>query len=208
MLKYDTKRAENANQEVAARAGYVEVQEGRGSPHGGIWVDTSGNDRKDGLYQPHKLADRYQMIVDFYGSAKANFEEPFEATPSALFLIGGVEIDTECRTNVPGLFAAGEVAANLHGANRLGANALAEIQVFGSIAGVNAAEDSTGPGSVEPASSSMISNALCGTVSAWSVKRKGYRPRWPNSSGFGKSCAMKWALPPRLDATIMIGWKL
>jgi len=158
MLKYDTKRAEYATRDVAARAGYVEVQEGRGSPHGGIWVDTSGNDRKDGLYQPHKLADRYQMIVDFYGSAKANFEEPFEATPSALFLIGGVEIDTECRTNVPGLFAAGEVAANLHGANRLGANALAEIQVFGSIAGSNAAEDSRGkcPTSTNAALGSQI----------------------------------------------------
>jgi len=144
MLRYDAKRAEYATRDVAARAGYIEIQEGRGSPHGGIWVDTSGNDRKDGLYQPHKLADRYQMIVDFYGPAKANFEEPFEATPSALFLIGGVEIDTDCRTNVPGLFAAGEVAANLHGANRLGANALAEIQVFGSIAGINAAEASRG----------------------------------------------------------------
>jgi succinate dehydrogenase/fumarate reductase flavoprotein subunit len=142
MPRYDAKRAEYSTRDVAARAGYMEVQEGRGSPHGGIWVDTSKNDRKDGLYQPHKLADRYQMIVDFYGQAKANFEEPFEATPSALFLIGGVEIDPQCRTNVPGLFAAGEVAANLHGANRLGANALAEIQVFGSIAGINAAADS------------------------------------------------------------------
>jgi fumarate reductase (CoM/CoB) subunit A len=142
MLKYDPKRAEYATRDTAARAGYTEIQEGRGSPHGGIWVDTTANDRQDGLYQPHKLADRYQMIVDFYGTAKANFKEPFEATPSALFLIGGVEIDPDCRTNVPGLLAAGEVTANLHGANRLGANALSEIQVFGSIVGINAAEES------------------------------------------------------------------
>jgi fumarate reductase (CoM/CoB) subunit A len=142
MLKYDPKRAEYSTRDVCARAGYIEIQEGRGGPHGGIWVDTSANDRKDGLYQPHKLADRYQMIVDFYGTQKANFEEPFEATPSALFIIGGVEIDPDCRTNVPGLYAAGEVTANLHGANRLGANALTEIQVFGAIAGVNAAKDS------------------------------------------------------------------
>ena len=143
MLKYDPKRAEYSTRDVCARAGYIEIQEGRGGPHGGIWVDTSANDRKDGLYQPHKLADRYQMIVDFYGIPKANFEEPFEATPSALFIIGGVEIDPDCRTeNVPGLYAAGEVTANLHGANRLGANALTEIQVFGAIAGVNAAKDS------------------------------------------------------------------
>jgi fumarate reductase (CoM/CoB) subunit A len=142
MLKYDPKFAEYATRDVAARGSYIEIQEGRGSPHGGIWVDATANDRKDGLYQPHKLADRHQMIVDFYGPAKANFDEPFEATPSALFLIGGVEISSDCRTNVPGLFAAGEVSANLHGANRLGANALTEIQVFGSIAGVNAAEES------------------------------------------------------------------
>jgi succinate dehydrogenase/fumarate reductase flavoprotein subunit len=153
MLKYDSKRAEYTTRDVAARAGYIEVKEGRGSPHGGIWVDTSENDRMDGLYQPHKLADRYQMIVDFYGISKANFDEPFEATPSALFLIGGVEIDSECRTNVAGLFAAGEVAANLHGANRLGANALAEIQVFGSIAGINAAQESRNTASTPSAES-------------------------------------------------------
>jgi len=144
MPKYDAKRAEYSTRDVVARANYIEVQEGRGTPHGGVWVDTSQNDRKDGLYQPHKLADRYQMIVDFYGAKKANFEEPFEATPSALFLIGGVEIDPSCRTNVPGLLGAGEVTANLHGANRLGANALAEIQVFGSIAGVQALEEIQG----------------------------------------------------------------
>jgi succinate dehydrogenase/fumarate reductase flavoprotein subunit len=151
MLKHDPKRAEYTTRDLAARAGYIEIQEGRGSPHGGIWVDTTANDPKDGLYQPHKLADRYQMIVDFYGPAKANFKEPFEATPSALFLIGGVEISPDCRTNVPGLFAAGEVTANLHGANRLGANALTEIQVFGSIAGINAAVESRiGPAAASP----------------------------------------------------------
>lgn len=135
MHAYDPDLEEYTTRDRAARANYIEIQEGRGSPHGGIWVDTSLNDRKDGLYQPHKLSDRYQMIVDFYGSAKAHFEEPFEATPSALYIIGGVEIDPECRTSVPGLYAAGEVSANLHGANRLGANALTEIQVFGAIAG-------------------------------------------------------------------------
>jgi fumarate reductase (CoM/CoB) subunit A len=141
MLKYDPKHAEYTTRDRAARANYIEIQEGRGTPHGGIWVDPTANDPKDGLYQPHKLLDRYQMIVDFYGQAKADFEEPFEATPSALFLIGGIEIDPECRTSVPGLFAAGEIASNLHGANRLGANALTEIQVFGAIAGINAAQE-------------------------------------------------------------------
>lgn len=140
MPQYDAARAEYATRDVAARANYLEVQAGRGTPHGGIWVDTTANDPKDGLYQPHKLADRYKMIVDFYGPEKANFLEPFEATPSALFLMGGVEIDSECHTNVPGLLAAGEVSANLHGANRLGANALTEIQVFGAIAGETAAQ--------------------------------------------------------------------
>ena len=142
MLKYDPKYAEYATRDLAARGNYIEIQEGRGSPHGGIWVDATANDPRDGLYQPHTRAYRHKMIVDFYGPAKANFEEPFEATPSALFLIGGVEINPDCRTTVPGLFAAGEVSANLHGANRLGANALSEIQVFGSIAGINAAEES------------------------------------------------------------------
>jgi succinate dehydrogenase/fumarate reductase flavoprotein subunit len=140
MPGYDPARGEYATRDVAARANYVEIQAGRGTPHGGIWVDTTANDPKDGLYQPHKLADRYKMIVDFYGPAKANFEEPFEATPSALFLMGGVEIDSGCRTSVPGLLAAGEVSGNLHGANRLGANALTEIQVFGAIAGERAAQ--------------------------------------------------------------------
>jgi fumarate reductase (CoM/CoB) subunit A len=152
MPAYDAEHAEYTTRDRAARANYIEIQEGRGTPHGGIWVDPTANDPKDGLYQPHKLLDRYQMIVDFYGQTKADFEEPFEATPSALFLIGGVEIDPECRTSVPGLFAAGEIASNLHGANRLGANALTEIQVFGAIAGNCAAREALQSSPIEATS--------------------------------------------------------
>jgi fumarate reductase (CoM/CoB) subunit A len=85
------------------------------------------------------MVHRYRLIVDFYGKAKADLEEPLEAAPSALYICGGIEINERCETNVPGLFACGEVIGNVHGANRLGGNSLADVQVFGKRSGEQAA---------------------------------------------------------------------
>jgi fumarate reductase (CoM/CoB) subunit A len=139
MERYDPKRLEATTRDIAARANYLEIKEGRGSVHGGIWVDPTHVNPADSLYTKDRLPERWRMLRDFYGEAAANLQAPFEASPAALYIMGGIEINEKCETSTENLFAVGEVSANIHGANRLGGNALIEIQVFGKIAGENAA---------------------------------------------------------------------
>lgn len=139
MERYDPQRLEKTTRDVAARANFLEIRAGRGTPRGGILVDPTENDPSEGSYQPHRLRHRWKLIRDFYGLAKATYKEPFEAAPAALYICGGLEIDENCQTSTPGLFACGEISGNIHGANRLGGNSLIELQVFGKRAGEAAA---------------------------------------------------------------------
>ena len=137
MERYDPEKMELSTRDVVARANYTEVQEGRGSEHGGVYLDITplgyGNIMKklSTMYEQfHKLAD-----IDIS-------EEPMEVFPTVHYTMGGIRVDDAetCATNVPGLFAAGECAAGLHGANRLGGNSLTDLLVFGRRAGEGAAE--------------------------------------------------------------------
>jgi succinate dehydrogenase / fumarate reductase flavoprotein subunit len=119
-----------------ARAINAEVKAGRGSPHGGVYLDVSSRlpaevikKRLPSMYQQFKeLAD-----VDITA-------EPMEVGPTCHYVMGGVEVDPEtAAASVPGLFAAGEVAGGMHGANRLGGNSLSDLLVFGRRAGLGAA---------------------------------------------------------------------
>ena len=139
MERYSPQHLEHSTRDVVARANYTEIQAGRGTPHGAILIDATESDPKKAYFQPHHMVHRYRLIVDFYGKAKADLEEPLEAAPSALYSCGGIQINERCETNVPGLFACGEVIGNVHGANRLGGNSLADVQVFGKRAGEQAA---------------------------------------------------------------------
>ena len=125
--------------DAIVRAIWKEILEGRGSPHGGVFIDLvhSSKDREDltkalEKWQPNQFHYLKDMGFDLR-------EVLVEVTPHAHYTLGGVAIDEKARTTVPGLFAAGEVAGNLHGANRVSGNALAETQVFGAIAGASAA---------------------------------------------------------------------
>jgi succinate dehydrogenase/fumarate reductase flavoprotein subunit len=139
MERYAPEHLEHSTRDVVARANYLEIQAGRGTAHGAILIDATESDPKKAYFQPHHMAHRYRLIVDFYGEAKADLKEPLEAAPSALYICGGIQINERCETNVPGLFACGEVIGNVHGANRLGGNSLADVQVFGKRAGEQAA---------------------------------------------------------------------
>lgn len=138
--KYDPNRMEYTTRDIAARANFTEIKEGRGTPRDAIIVDPTENDRS--------LLHLYQEFVPFiygrvkkvFGADAAQWKTPFEAIPSQHFFMGGVRIDHQCKTNLPGLFAVGEVAGGVHGANRLAGNALCEILVFGHIAGEHAAK--------------------------------------------------------------------
>ncbi len=139
MAKYDPERLEFTTRDIAARANFMEIKQGRGTKNDAIVVDPRDHD--PAILQRFKTSvpHIYAMFREVYGENVAQWQEPFEAIPSQHFFMGGVRIDEECRTTVPGLFAVGEVSGGLHGANRLSGTALTEIFVFGPLAGKSAA---------------------------------------------------------------------
>src|ERR1700678_583569 len=125
-----------------ARCIVREVREGRGSPHGGVFLDIAWIKEKLPNAAEHikkKLPSMYHQFMQL-----ANLDitkQPMEVGPTTHYIMGGVRVDGETQmSNVPGLFAAGEVAAGLHGANRLGGNSLSDLLVFGQRAGEFAAK--------------------------------------------------------------------
>jgi succinate dehydrogenase / fumarate reductase flavoprotein subunit len=136
MEKYDAKRMELSTRDVVARSIYTEVKEGRGSPHGGAFLDIS---HKPAEYVKRKLPSMYHQFKEL---ADVDITKgPMEVGPTCHYMMGGIRVDAETgRTSVAGLYAAGEAAAGLHGANRLGGNSLSDLLVFGRRAGLAAAE--------------------------------------------------------------------
>src|SRR5262245_52975900 len=136
MEKYDPKRMELSTRDVVARAIYTEVKEGRGTEHGGAYRDIS---HKPGEYVKKKLPSMYHQFKEL---ADVDITKgPMEVGPTCHYMMGGIRVDAEtAESTVPGLFAAGEAAAGLHGANRLGGNSLSDLLVFGKRAGKAAAE--------------------------------------------------------------------
>ncbi len=124
-----------------ARAIVREVREGRGSPHGGVFLDIAWI--KDRI--PHAAEHIKKKLPSMYHQFKTLADiditkEPMEVGPTTHYVMGGIRVDGDTQmTNVPGLFAAGECAAGLHGANRLGGNSLSDLLVFGKRAGEYAA---------------------------------------------------------------------
>ena len=120
-----------------ARAINSEVKAGRGTPHGGVFLDIAS--RRPADYIKRRLPSMYHQFKEL---ADVDItKEPMEVGPTCHYSMGGVRVDADTTgTTVPGLFAAGEVAAGLHGANRLGGNSLSDLLVFGRRAGLHAAE--------------------------------------------------------------------
>jgi succinate dehydrogenase / fumarate reductase flavoprotein subunit len=124
-----------------ARAIVREVREGRGSPHGGVFLDIAWIREK----MPHSAEHIKRKLPSMYHQFKqlADIDitkEPMEVGPTTHYMMGGVRVDPETQmSNVPGLFAAGECGTGLHGANRLGGNSLSDLLVFGKRAGQHAA---------------------------------------------------------------------
>jgi succinate dehydrogenase / fumarate reductase flavoprotein subunit len=119
-----------------------EVKEGRGSPHGGVFLDISWIKEKIPNAAEHIKKKLPSMYHQFKQLADIDItKEPMEIGPTTHYMMGGVEVDAESQmSTVPGLFAAGECAAGLHGANRLGGNSLSDLVVFGKRAGEFAAK--------------------------------------------------------------------
>lgn len=134
MLRYQPERLELAGRDEVTRAIYQEIQEGRGTEHGAVYLDTTHWDEgKVEKLVPDVFAAHMEVGVDIR-------ERMMEVTPSMHHMMGGYVINEWGQTNVDGLYAVGEVTASVHGANRLGGNSLAEGQVFGKRAGLHSAE--------------------------------------------------------------------
>ena len=119
-----------------SRAINAEVKAGRGSPHGGVFLDIGS--RRSAEFIRRRLPSMYHQFMELAGVDITR--EPMEIGPTCHYIMGGVKVDAETTaTKTPGLFAAGEVAAGLHGANRLGGNSLSDLIVFGKRAGEGAA---------------------------------------------------------------------
>ena len=120
-----------------ARAINSEVKAGRGSPHGGVYLDIAS--RRDPAYIQRRLPSMYHQFKEL---AEVDITtDSMEVGPTCHYVMGGVRVNAETQeSNVPGLFAAGEVAGGMHGANRLGGNSLSDLVVFGARAGRHAAD--------------------------------------------------------------------
>jgi succinate dehydrogenase / fumarate reductase, flavoprotein subunit len=119
-----------------ARAINSEIKAGRGSPHGGVFLDIAS--RRDAEFIRRRLPSMYHQFKEL---ADVDITaEPMEVGPTCHYVMGGVEVDADTEVSiVPGLYAAGEVAGGMHGSNRLGGNSLSDLLVFGRRAGHHAA---------------------------------------------------------------------
>ncbi len=140
-----------------------EVKAGRGSPHGGVFLDISWIKERMPKSEEHIKRKLPSMYHQFKQLADLDItKEPMEVGPTTHYMMGGIRVDGDSQmSNVPGLFAAGEAAAGLHGANRLGGNSLSDLVVFGKRAGRFAAEfaNANGPVTIDETETSSHGNS-------------------------------------------------
>jgi len=138
MDRYAPDVKERATRDIVSRSSFMEILAGRGTPNGGVFIDAS-------VIGPQLVEKNFPGMVERcrdYGFDLAHSR--VEVSPTAHFFMGGVRINTHCLTDLEGLYAAGEDAGGVHGANRLGGNGIADSTVFGGIAGDSMANDVIG----------------------------------------------------------------
>ncbi|MEN6342293.1 MAG: fumarate reductase (CoM/CoB) subunit TfrA [Methanospirillum sp.] len=145
MERYDPVKKELSTRDVVARAIATEILEGRGTPRGGVWLDVTHLPAK-------QVEERLPIMLEQFLAFGVDIRtEPMEVAPTAHHIMGGLRITPACATTLPGLYACGECSGGVHGANRLGGNALAETQVFGRRAGLSAGTSPERTKAVTPA---------------------------------------------------------
>jgi fumarate reductase (CoM/CoB) subunit A len=192
MEKYDPDRMELSTRDVVARAIATEILSGRGTAHGGVYLDVTHLPRQQVETQlPVMLEQFLKFGVDIRN-------EPMEVAPTAHHIMGGLRITPQCETTLPGLFACGEVAGGVHGANRLGGNALADTQVFGKRAGESAGRSKkrvkkTDAGQID-AQQKRLMKFFDGTVSPASVAKELQLAMWKGAGIFRNATDLQAAL--------------
>jgi len=143
MKRYDPERMELSTRDVVARAIAKEIMAGRGTEHGGVSLDVTHLPRK-------RIEENLPVMLEQFLKFGVDIRErPMEVAPTAHHIMGGLRISADCGTTLSGLFACGEVAGGVHGANRLGGNALADTQVFGKRAGESAGKSAKQAGKID-----------------------------------------------------------
>ena len=152
--------------DVVARSINAEVKAGRGSPHGGVFLDIAS--RRPADFIKRKLPSMYHQFKEL---AEVDITaDPMEVGPTLHYFMGGIRVDADSQmSTVPGLFACGECGAGLHGANRLGGNSLSDLLVFGKLAGTGAGEYVRGLSATPQAQNDQI---LAGVRHATDILRR------------------------------------
>jgi succinate dehydrogenase / fumarate reductase flavoprotein subunit len=162
---------ELSTRDNVARAIYTEVREGRGSPHGGVFLDISYLPAEHIRRKLPSMYEQFKELADVDITAG-----PMEVGPTTHYVMGGIRVDADTgATTVPGLYAAGEVSGGMHGANRLGGNSLSDLLVFGQRAGASAAAHAAQVG-VEPYMNPVQVRAAEGELEAPLTRRGGTDP--------------------------------
>ena len=198
MGRYD-ERMELATRDIVARSIYNEIMEERGTEHGGVYLDVTHLD--DEIIE-EKLETMLEQFLDVGVDIR---KEPMEVAPTAHHHMGGLRINPDGSTNIENLFGAGEVCGGVHGANRLGGNALADTQVFGKIAGQSAAsatdiaEFRYNNQAVEEEEQRIKALIKKGTISPMDMKREIQQLMWEKVSIVRNEPNLKSALKRLLD---------
>ncbi|MBQ6100272.1 MAG: fumarate reductase subunit A [Methanobrevibacter sp.] len=175
MSRYAPEKMELATRDVVARSIYQEIIEGRGTENGGVYLDIS---HLDDDYIEERLET---MVLQFENVGVDIKHGPIEVAPTAHHFMGGLKINPDASSSLKNLFGAGEVCGGVHGANRLGGNALADTQVFGKIAGVSASE--AAKESELKTNDEMVENEASrieGLIKEGSIKPKEFKNRIKN----------------------------
>jgi fumarate reductase (CoM/CoB) subunit A len=192
MKNYDPQRMELSTRDVVARAIATEIQQGRGSPNGGVWLDVTHLPRE-------QIETRLPVMLEQFLKFGVDIRvTPMEVAPTAHHVMGGLRITPECRTTLPGLFACGEVAGGVHGANRLGGNSLADTQVFGRRAGDAAARTEKRQKKVDVAQvkrqQQRLERFMHGTKSTSRVRMLLQQTMWEGANIFRNATGLKKTL--------------
>ena len=195
MERYDPVKKDLSSRDVVARSIYHEVEEGRGTPHGGAYLDIT---HRGADFIKQKLPSMYDQFLSL---ADVDItREKMEVGPTIHYAMGGVRVAPDTgASSVPGLFGAGEVTAGLHGANRLGGNSLSDLLVFGKRAGEAAAAYANGlevespdrrgrGGGREPAGGATVRERRHARTPTCSTKRSRTRCRRRPASRARASC--------------------
>jgi fumarate reductase (CoM/CoB) subunit A len=192
MEQYDPERMELSTRDVVARAIATEILEGRGTKNGGVYLDVTHLPRS-------QIEARLPVMLEQFLKFGVDIRnEPMEVAPTAHHIMGGLRINQHGETTVPGLYACGEVAGGVHGANRLGGNALADTQVFGKRAGEAAGRAReqkkwADPAEIESAHE-RVQTYLQGEVQPATVIRSLQIAMWEGAGIFRKAAELKKTL--------------